>query len=77
MTSPPDVSLVVSSFEIVLVHSQCSPCLRGDKSPEKPFHHGATENTENPVEREIRTLPSRLRIRNIEEVLAGNGRHSK
>jgi len=31
------------------MHSLCSQCLRGDKAP-KPFHHGDTENTENPVD---------------------------
>jgi hypothetical protein len=30
-------TMVVSSFEIVLVHSQCSPCLRGDKSAQNHF----------------------------------------
>jgi hypothetical protein len=26
------------------------------KAPEKPFHHGDTENTEKPVGREVKTL---------------------
>ena len=42
------------ALTIVLVHSPCSPCLRGDKSAE---NHFTTKNTENPLGREIRTLP--------------------
>jgi len=37
------------------VHSQCPPCLSGDKSAQNHFHIGDTKNTENPVGPEIST----------------------
>jgi hypothetical protein len=39
------------------MHLLCSQCLRSDKCAEKPLHHGDTENTENRLGSEIRTLP--------------------
>ncbi len=59
----------MSFFEIVLVRSLCSQCLRGDKNAE-PFHHGDTENTENRVGREIRTVLQRPASQMMSQFLA-------